>query len=120
MKAPLKDKAAVERQQAEQTRQRVRVGMIGLAAVVLLIGLASAIFSSVNQQQPVSVTGAAQPELVANMSAPASAPTAAPTNEPLAEMGVTPGAAPTPSAVTPQPQSPSQPDPDASSTNGML
>ncbi|MEH3123335.1 MAG: hypothetical protein PGN16_15380 [Sphingomonas phyllosphaerae] len=120
MKAPLKDKAAVERQQAEQTRQRVRVGMIGLAAVVLLIGLASAIFSSVNQQQPVSVTGAAQPELVANMSAPASAPTAAPTNEPLAEMGVTPGAAPTPSTVEPQPQAPAQPTSDASSTNGML
>ncbi|MEG8040450.1 hypothetical protein QP166_14260 [Sphingomonas sp. LR60] len=89
MKSPPKDKAAVERQQAEQTRQRVRVGMIGLAAVVLLIGLASAIFSSVNQQQPVNATGASQPELVANMSAPASAPTAGPTNEPLAEMGVT-------------------------------
>ena len=118
MKAPLKDKAAVERQQAEQTRQRVRVGMIGLAAVVLLIGLASAIFSSVNQQQPVNVTGAAQPELVANMSAPASAPTAAPANEPLAEMGVTPGAAPTPSAAeSPVPQ---QPAPDSSSTNAML
>ena len=118
MKSPPKDKAAVERQQAEQTRQRVRVGMIGLAAVVLLIGLASAIFSSVNQQQPVNATGASQPELVANMSAPASAPTAGPTNEPLAEMGVTPGAAPTPSAV--ESPVPSQPAADASSTNGML
>ncbi|MBB6503853.1 putative component of type VI protein secretion system [Sphingomonas endophytica] len=119
MKAPLKDKAAVERQQAEQTRQRVRVGMIGLAAVVLLIGLASAIFSSVNQQQPVNVTGAAQPELVANMSAPSSAPT----NEPLAEMGVTPGAAPTPAEPQPQPQpqpqAQPQPAPDTP-TNGML
>lgn len=118
MKAPPQDKAAAERRQAEQSRQRVRVGMIGLAAVVLLIGLASAIFSSVNQQQPVSVTGAAQPELVANMSAPASAPSALPTNEPLAEMGVTPGAAPTPQPSADAPVSPaSQPAPAASSGN---
>ncbi|WP_200918787.1 hypothetical protein [Sphingomonas sp. Leaf231] len=115
MKVTRKDKAAAERQQAEQTRQRVRVGMIGLAAVVLLIGLASAIFSSVNQQQPVNVIGAAQPEQVANMSAPASAPGATATNEPLAEMGVTPGAAPTPA---PQPESPPVPNPAAS--NGTL
>ncbi|WP_022687585.1 hypothetical protein [Sphingomonas phyllosphaerae] len=112
MKLPRKDKVAVERQQAEQTRQRVRVGMIGLAAVVLLIGLASAIFSSVNQQQPVNVAGAAQPELVANMSAPASGPGATPSNEPLAEMGVTPGAAPTPAApVDPQPEAQPAPAP---------
>lgn len=96
MKVYRTDKAAAERQQAEQTRQRVRVGMIGLAAVVLLIGLASAIFSSVNQEQPVAVAGSAQPEVVANMSAPGAAPSATPTNEPLAEMGVTPGAANTP------------------------
>lgn len=107
MKAPRKDQAAIEREQAEQTRQRVRVGMIGLAAVVLLIGLASAIFSSVNRQEPVTVAGAAQPEVVANMSAPVAAPSGGPTNEPLAEMGVTPGAANTPAAapapVAPQP-----------------
>ncbi len=117
MKAPPKDKVASERQQAEQTRQRVRVGMIGLAAVVLLIGLASAIFSSVNQQQPVSVTGAAQPELVANMSASASSPGTTPPNEPLAEMGVTPGAAPTPQEQSPAEQ---QLAPDPAATNGML
>ncbi|MDR6788643.1 cobalamin synthase [Sphingomonas sp. BE138] len=119
MKAPPQDKAAVARQQAEQMRQRVRVGMIGLAAVVLLIGLASAIFSSVNKQQAVNVAGAAQPELVANMSAPASAPGAAPTNEPLAEMGVTPGAAPTPQAA-PSPPAQQQPAPDPAASGGAL
>ncbi|MGJ3629790.1 hypothetical protein AB5I41_28620 [Sphingomonas sp. MMS24-JH45] len=35
-------------------RQRARVGLVGLAAVVLLIGLASAILSAVNREQPVT------------------------------------------------------------------
>lgn len=83
---------ATEQAQAEQARQRIRVGMIGLAAVVLLIGLASAIFSTVNHEQPVVAAGAAKPDVVANMTAPGTLPTTEATNEPLAELGVTPSA----------------------------
>jgi len=71
---------------AEQARQRVRVGMIGLAAVVLLIGLASAIFSTVTRDQPAA--DAARGTVVAEANAPAAAPSTG--NEPLAELGVTP------------------------------
>ena len=93
MKGSPSDRAA-----AEQSRQRLRVGTIGLAAVVLLIGLASAIFSTVSHEAPVAAVGAARPEVVANMAGAAPAPSA--TNEPLAELGVTPSAAesPTPAA----------------------
>ena len=64
--------------------------MIGLAGVVLLIGLASAILSTVNREQPVSAIGAARPDVVANMMAPGTAPAPTPTSEPLAELGVAP------------------------------
>ncbi|MEH3035957.1 MAG: hypothetical protein PGN23_05585 [Sphingomonas adhaesiva] len=96
MKVPRQDKAAGERAHAEQMRQRVRVGMSGLAAVVLLIGLASAIFSSVNREAPVD--GAGNAAAVANLSAPGALPSPTPSNEPLAELGVTPAAANTPAA----------------------
>lgn len=77
--------------------------MIGLAAVVLLIGLASAIFSTVSREPPVEAVGAARPEVVANMANGAPSPT--PTNEPLAELGVTPSAAGTPTPTpTPAPR----------------
>lgn len=81
-----------EQSHSEQKRQRVRVGMIGLAAVVLLIGLASAIFASVNRDRPVTAAGAAKPEVIANMAA-ADLPTPLSSNEPLAELGVTPSTA---------------------------
>ena len=71
-----------------QTAQRVKVGMIGLAAVVLLIGLASAIFSSVTRERPMAAGSAMQ-----NASIAASAPAgnmAQSANEPLAELGVAP------------------------------
>ena len=70
--------------------------MIGLAAVFLLIGLAAALFSSASKEQPVTVAGAAQPDVVANMTAPANASQQqqqqAATAEPLSELGVTPSA----------------------------
>jgi cobalamin synthase len=81
-----------------QAMQRVKVGMVGLAAVVLLIGLASAIFSAANRERPIG--GAPQAQAVANMTAVNSAMAADPTNEPLAELGVAPSASepsPTPS-----------------------
>lgn len=72
-----------------QTTQRVKVGMIGLAAVILLIGLASAIIGSATRERPIIAAGSAQADVVANM---AVSNGAAPdvTGEPLAEMGVAP------------------------------
>jgi len=78
-------------QDPAQTSQRVRVGMIGLAAVLLLIGLAAAIFSTASKERPFIVAGGAHPDVVANMAAGNSAlPAVAPTNEPLAELGIAP------------------------------
>lgn len=75
----------------EQTTQRVKVGMIGLAAVLLLIGLAAAVFSIASRDR--AVAGGAHPDVVANLLATnLTAPRDAPTNEPLAEMGVAPSA----------------------------
>lgn len=68
--------------------QRVKVGMIGLAAVILLIALASTILGSLNRDEPpATVAGSAQSNVVADMAA---TNTTAPSNEPLAELGVAP------------------------------
>jgi hypothetical protein len=74
-----------------QTMQRVKVGMTGLALVLLLIGLASVIFSSASKETPVDVAGAAQPDVVANLSLTNGPDAAEPvSSEPLAELGVAP------------------------------
>lgn len=78
----------------DQIMQRVRVGMTGLAGVALLIALASAIFSSVSDEAPVSADGAPKADVVANLTSNQTAPESP--NEPLAELGVAPGAAPVP------------------------
>jgi hypothetical protein len=68
--------------------------MIGLAAVLLLIGLAAAIFSTANHDRPLSAIGGARPDTVANMAAGnETQPDDAPTNEPLAELGIAPSTA---------------------------
>ena len=70
--------------QHNQAMQRVRVGMIGLAAVILLIGLASAIFSSVSRERPASVgaaTASGNVALASNAALP---------SEPLSELGAAP------------------------------
>jgi len=68
--------------------QRVKVGMIGLAAVILLIAIASTILGSLNRDNPpVETAGAAQSNMVADM---AVANATAPSSEPLAELGVAP------------------------------
>ncbi len=86
----VRDKMKVPRETSQST-QRVKVGMIGLAAVVLLIGLASAIIGSATRERPVAIAGAAQAGVVANMAVSNSvAPDGA--GEPLAEMGVAPSA----------------------------
>ena len=88
---------------SHQTIQRVKVGMVGLAAVILLIGLASAIFSAANRDRPVAVdpTNVAAAKPAAKKSPAVAAPTPPPpptpprnsadlANEPLAELGVAP------------------------------
>ena len=69
--------------------QRVKVGLIGLAAVLLLIGLASAVFNSVNRERPATGIGGAQPDTVAAMTGNQQASAE---GEPLAELGVAPAA----------------------------
>lgn len=74
--------------------QRVRVGLTGLAIVLVLIGLASAIFSSANRDDPVSAIGAPNAAVVANMTDGAgNAAADKGKEEPLAELGVAPSAA---------------------------
>lgn len=78
----------------QQTTQRVKVGLIGLAAVLLLIGLASAVFNAVNRERAVTAIGGAQPATVAAIAGNSSAAASrVPESEPLAEMGVS-GTAP--------------------------
>ena len=82
-----------------QSIQRVKVAMTGLAIVLLLIGLASAILRSVSHELPVASPGASRTEVVANIAA---TNTADPAGEPLAEIGVAPagqGNAATPISV---------------------
>ncbi|MEO9129886.1 MAG: hypothetical protein ABI240_01625 [Sphingomonas sp.] len=84
----------INAQDSAQTSQRVRVGMIGLAAVLLFIGLAAAIFSTASKERPFVVVGGAHPDTVANMAAGNNAlPVTAATNEPLAELGIAPSTA---------------------------
>ncbi|WP_331014657.1 hypothetical protein [Sphingomonas sp.] len=79
-------------QDSAQAMQRVRVGMTGLLIVLVLIGLASAIFSAANRDDPVAAIGAPNASVVANMTDGGGANTVAEKgkDEPLAEMGVTP------------------------------
>lgn len=70
-----------------QTMQRVRVAMTGLAAVALLIVVASVLFNLTARDNPVTAVGAARPEVVANMT---DGGTNVASGEPLAELGVVP------------------------------
>jgi hypothetical protein len=70
--------------------QRVRVGLTGLGAVLLIVAISAAIFESARRQPVNAVDAAANrtEQQVANMVAnQAEAP-----SEPLAEIGVTPSA----------------------------
>ncbi len=92
--------------EAGQTTQRVKVGMIGLAAVVLLIGLAAAIFATMNHDRGVAAIGSARPEVVsAIVSGNNADPAAAATKEPLAELGVAPSAEIASNSAQPAPRS---------------
>ncbi len=73
--------------------QRVKVGMIGLAAVMLLIGVAGIVFNAASREPPVVAAGASKPDVVANLAVANGTARADVANEPLAELGVAPGAA---------------------------
>ncbi|MCW4463090.1 hypothetical protein OK349_15355 [Sphingomonas sp. BT-65] len=88
----------------KQSMQRVRVGLTGLASVLLLIGIASAIFSSANKERPVRADGASKPEVVANMTDGVLGNDMATKDEPIAELGIAPRTAESPEpAITPYP-----------------
>ena len=70
-----------------QTMQRVKVGVTGLAIVLLMIALASVVLRSANRERATVAPGASRPELVENL---AQANTAEAANEPLAEIGAAP------------------------------
>lgn len=71
--------------------QRVRVGMTGLASVLLLIALANAVFSSASRA-PAEAVGASKAATVANLADTVIA-NATIASEPLAELGVAPSTA---------------------------
>lgn len=70
-----------------QTRQRAKVGAIGLALVLLLIAVASAINGTASREKPIAAPGGAKADIVANM---ALGNTGAAASEPL-DMGISPG-----------------------------
>jgi len=81
----------------QQTMQRIKVGVIGLVAVVLLIAVASAILGSATRERPIAAAGSAQADVVANIAmtnagaaAAAAGASGEPLAEPLAELGVAP------------------------------
>ena len=76
-----------DRPDPHQALQRIKVGVIGLAAVALLIALASAIIGSATRGRPVGTP--AQGNLVVAMAQG----NATAEGEPLAQMGVAPGTA---------------------------
>lgn len=88
----------------KQSMQRVRVGLTGLATVLLLIGVASAIFSSADREAPVVADGASRADVVANMTDGIVANAATEKDEPIAELGIAPRTAETPApAISPYP-----------------
>lgn len=85
--------------------QRVRVGLAGLAAVLLIIAVSATIFSAVHHESPVVAAGAPKVDVAAGLAiANSAAPSEAATGEPLAEMGVAPNPAPTPTQQQQQQQ----------------
>ena len=73
--------------------QRIKVGVIGLVAVVLLIAVASAILGSATRERPIAIAGSAQADVVANIAMTNASVAAAASDgsgEPLAELGVAP------------------------------
>lgn len=75
--------------------QRVRVGMTGLALVLVMIGLASVIFTAADRGEQVSVVGGSNASVVANMTDPGNVVAEKGSDEPLAAVGGAPSTAST-------------------------
>ncbi|WP_244646453.1 hypothetical protein [Sphingomonas sp. CFBP 8760] len=86
------------RPEPSQSFQRIKVGLIGLIAVVVLIATASTIIASATHER--AVGGSAQANLVAEIAA--SNDMVPETGEPLAEMGVAPSSANVQDAAPPR------------------
>lgn len=69
---------------------RAKVGMIGLAAVLLLIGLAAAVFATATKDRPLMLAGNAHTRTEHRIADNATVPGDKTNNEPLAELGVAP------------------------------
>lgn len=82
-----------------QTGQRIKVGLTGLAAVALLIGMANAVMRTAARPPAISAAGAARPEVVADIADG----NVADAGEPLTELGVSPS---TTNATAPRPGPP--------------
>ncbi len=98
-----------------QLMQRIRVGMTGLAVVLVLILAASALLRSASNEAPVAAIGAPNADTVANMTGIAIANTADPqtTEEPLADLGLAPGTASENLTAAAEPLPPQPADPAA-------
>ena len=68
--------------------QRVRVGVTGLAAIMLVVVVATAVASGLRQSADASNSAVPDPVAVAAVAAPNSAD---PDSEPLAQLGAAPG-----------------------------
>ena len=80
--------------------QRVRVGLTGLGAVLLIVAVSAAIFQSAHREPATAAPPPTRSEqTVANMVGN----TAEAPSDPLSEMGVTPAAPATGNAATPAP-----------------
>ena len=88
------------RSDQSQLLQRLRVGATGLVLVVLLIVLASALFRSAIDEPPIGEDVPAVDEQ-ANVAVANLTPTGNP-DEPLAELSISPGAAPSNSTGLPE------------------
>lgn len=76
----------------KQSLHRLRVGVTGLASVLILLLAAGAIYNAARDEPQSAAIGAPKAEVVANIAAPAldEAPGEAEAEEPLAELGVAP------------------------------
>lgn len=79
-------------EETAQAMQRVRVGLTGLALVLVMIGLANAIFNSAKRDDTVVAIGASNAEVVANIT-DGNVVVEKGKDEPLAELGVAPSTA---------------------------
>lgn len=84
---------------AGQRMQRLRVGLTGLAAVLLVVILATAIASGVRRSAVEGGNAVAPPPVVATVPTSDNSTTA--NTEPLAQLGAAPGGNPEPAAQQP-------------------